>query len=301
MRFYFPLFLVFVASVGAPLRAQENNTNAMLSLFSSAQSSIDPVKSASNKVKLSGRQALLSQQIANSLCFVFLGIDQDENLLKAAQASALYSESLDALRSGSVQKEIRKEDNQEILDALRALSESWRPLKNIVNSVLTTREPKDSDLEAIEALNLSVLEDSVRLARLIEGHYGQNELGAEIASTISFAGNQRTLGEKATKEFCLVMANINRTENQAGLMETRLEFFESMFNLFLGNPELGIIAPTNYELDIHYQELFSAWFLLEEIFDQWAPGRPLGEADVQLAQRVTDFLTTRSEQALGMY
>ena len=97
------------------------------------------------------------------------------------------------------------------------------------------------------------------------------------------------------------MANINRTENQAGLMETRLEFFESMFNLFLGNPELGIIAPTNYELDIHYQELFSAWFLLEEIFDQWAPGRPLGEADVQLAQRVTDFLTTRSEQALGMY
>jgi len=146
--------------------------------------------------------ALLSQQIANSLCFVFLGIDQDENLLKAAQASALYSESLDALRSGSVQKEIRKEDNQEILDALRALSESWRPLKNIVNSVLTTREPKDSDLEAIEALNLSVLEDSVRLARLIEGHYGQNELGAEIASTIRIMNWISTIKSSFQLGFC---------------------------------------------------------------------------------------------------
>lgn len=294
------LGLMLMTGVAAPLKAQDN-TNAMLSLFASAQDTIDPVESAANKVKLSRRQAMLGQSMSMYLCYVYLGIDSDDNLRNAAKASALFSESLDAMRSGSVQKKVRKEENKEILAQLEKLDKSWRPLKNTINSILTTREPKREELLQIEAQSIEVQQLTKTVVQLMADTYGSSDLGEEVAKTISFASRQKTLSEKATKEFCWVVADIERQSNLTSLAETRESFFQSIFWLFFGSEDQGILAPTNFELDIHYQELFPVWFYLENIYDQVVDGERPSDEEMKKAMKLTKFLTDRSDEALNMY
>lgn len=281
--------------------AAANETASFLSIFNSAQSDIDPNESASNKVKLSGRQTMLTQSIAKSICFAYLGVKPDEHLLEAAQASSLFSETLSALKSGSGQKGIIREENPEIKKQLDMLSENWRPFKNIVNSVLTSRKPTLSDLQDIQEINVLVLEQTAKTSAMIEKHYGGGELGADLANTINIAGQPRTLTQKAAKEFCMSIAKISREKNLAALDETRERFFDTIFYLFFGNEEKGILAPASYELDFEYTELFGVWFLLEEIFELARERERPEMAQLELSAELTKYIVEHSEHALSLY
>jgi len=193
-------FLITIGCVFLTSPAYSADGSSFQDIFGAAQANIDPTESASNKVKLSGRQMMLNETIVKSICFASLGIDTDENLMAAARASALFSESLDALRTGSVQKSVIRESEPKILKHLDKLSDSWRPFKNTVNSVLTTRAPTKENLEELRRLSRDILVHSRSTARAIEKHYGNSSLGEEIANTIGMAGNQRTLIQKATKQ-----------------------------------------------------------------------------------------------------
>lgn len=295
--------LTFIGGLwlASPSFAAEGSANSFQDLFGAAQDNIDPTESATNKVKLSGRQMMLSESIVKSLCFASLGIEVDKNLIAAAQASSLFSETLNALSSGSVQKSIIRESDPEILAYLKLVSDSWRPFKNTVNSVLTTREPTPEDIQKLQSVSEDILLYSTMTSRAIEAHYSDGGLGEEIATTIGVAGHQRTLIETATKHFCLIVADIDPEEHRDSLTATREIFFDSIFDLFFGNQKTKVIPPTNLEVELIFQEQFAIWFTLEDLFDVAMEAGSLDDTSLELSLNLTDYLVEQSENALARY
>lgn len=295
------LIIIGVLLLAGPLSAAENATNSFQSLFGAAQDNIDPTESATNKVKLSGRQMMLSESIVKSLCFAYVGIDVDKNLLAVAQASSLFSETLDALSSGSVQKSIIRESNPEILEHLKLVSTSWRTFKNSVNKVLTTREPTHDDLKNLQSISKDILLYSSMTSRAIEAHYSVDGLSEDMATTIGVAGHQRTIIETATKHFCLIVADVDSEEHRDALTSTRGVFFDSIFDLFFGNEKNRIIPPTSLEIELIFQEQFAIWFTLEALFDEAMATGTLDDDSLELSLRLTDHLVKQSENVLALY
>lgn len=273
----------------------------MLSIFGAAQDSIDPNVSASNKIKLANRQKTLSEIVSNSLCYVYLDVNPEENLLRAAQASALFSETLDALQNGSVQKSVRKAEDPKIIAELSAVDAVWRPMKNTINRILTTRQPTHTELQEISELGAAVLETTLSAAQLIEAYHAKGDLGADRTTTLRFVSDQLMRSQKATKEFCFVLADVSPSKNQDALAQTRSDYFEGIVWLYFGSEERNILPPTTYELDFLYDELFGAWFVFEDLVERTLEDGAASTDTLAFALEVSDVLSDTSEKALTMY
>jgi hypothetical protein len=213
------------------------------------------------KINLSGRQRMLSQVMAKAACFASIAIDETAQLQELKLSQHLFETTLVDLRDGSKIQKLLPETDLAINAALDTMEENWYPF----GQAITKR-----DFATVSSQNTAILTKSNDLVTLFQKKYGTPKVAAS-AATLNIAGRQRMLTQKASKEFCLIAAGKDETENRTALKASVALFEATMLSLKTGDAKLGLKTPDAKILEqiAHADEV---WKPMSKIFTQLADG-----------------------------
>lgn len=272
----------------------------LTSPFNAVGQTVSIENDAVNKINIAGRQRMLSQRIAKSLCFATIGISVDAHMKAAKSARELFAASAKALRKGSPEMGLLPEQNPRILDALRDMSETWMLYDAVIGPAIEAGKPTIEDLRKVQELNLNVLKMAQATVTEIENVYGNTSMEPSLAKTINMAGRQRMLSQKSSKEFCFIRAGIDIEANKSALRSTALLFDDSIFALAFGDENLQIPAPS---IEIEWQniDILSVWYVLNDILRVALDDGDLSEDQLQTAADINNIVLKESNRAVSMY
>lgn len=254
------------------------------------------------KINLSGRQRMLSQRMAKAVCFASIGVETDMHLEMISEAHQLFDTTLAGLRDGSPDLGMNPERNPTILAELEGVEELWESYGVAVASAAASRDAAQAALEETAELNVPTLVQMNVAVGEFERQYGSGgSIHPALALALNVSGRQRMLSQRASKEFCLIVAGIDVEANRAALSDTVALFETSLIGLMDGDFDLGLPeAPTD---DIYEQlELvMGLWAALKDIFDAVANGGTPTDAEIQHVALDNNPLLVEMNRAVWMY
>lgn len=221
-------------------------------------SEVLPEQDAKNRINLSGRQRMLTQQIARNACFVMAGIDAERFAAKADAAIRQFSVTLAGLRQGNENLQLLPESNQDVLDELAKVEALWRTL-GAASQQIVAGDLHSVPMRQMVTLNMETMRTMNVAVKQIEKSYGSDILPADLAYTINLAGRQRMLSQKVAKEACFYMIGLTHVASLEQIDETMSEFEAVMDLLLTGAPDQQIIAPPNRRLKKQLERTSKAW------------------------------------------
>lgn len=268
-------------------------------------SSASPVTIADDgkrKINLAGRQRMLSQRMAKAVCFASIGVMVDDHLAMGAEAHALFDRTLVGLRDGDVEQGMNPERSPAVLEELAAVETLWQEYGVAVDAALDGADAASNALEAVARLNGPTLTQMNVAVGAFERQYGATEdIHPALALAINVSGRQRMLSQKASKEFCLILAGVDADANRAALGETVALFDRSLTALTDGDDAMGLPeAPT----DQIYDQLVlvsGIWQPLKQILGAVAAGADPSDADIQRVATENNTLLVEMNRAVWMY
>lgn len=240
--------------------------------------------SGKRKINLAGRQRMLTQYMAKATCFVFLGVDDKEQMNQVFAMHDLFAKTLVDLRQGNPDLAMLPENNPDILAGLDEVQKRWE---------VYSRAVMQDRIDDIMTQNLVVLEAMNRTVAIVEKTYGgaTGKVPAEIAAAINISGRQRMLSQRASKEHCLVAAGFDPEVNRKNLADTIALFEKSLAALRDGDAALGLGKAPNPEILAQIKTGGEEWAALKPVLDRAAKGEPPTIDDVEaVAQQNTHVL-----------
>ena len=252
---------------------------------SAAEAPADAIAvSGKRKINLAGRQRMLTQYMAKATCFVFLGVDDKEQMNQVFAMHDLFAKTLVDLRQGNPDLAMLPENNPDILAGLDEVQKHWE---------VYSRAVMQDRIDDIMTQNLVVLETMNRTVAIVEKTYGggAGKVPAEIAAAINISGRQRMLSQRASKEHCLVAAGFDPEVNRKNLADTIALFEKSLAALRDGDAALGLGKAPNPEILAQIKTGGEEWAALKPVLDRAAKGEPPTIDDVEaVAQQNTHVL-----------
>lgn len=246
--------------------------------------------SAKRKINLAGRQRMLTQYMAKAFCFAMVGVDDDKaQMNQVFTMHGLFDATLVALRKGSVDLQMLPEDDANVLAGLDEVQKLWHHYDQAI---------MQDKLDAVMELNLVVLDAMNKAVSVIEKKYSaaNGVLRPEIASAINISGRQRMLSQRASKEFCLLVAGYRPQENRANLLQTIALFDTSLVALRDGNAAVGLKKAPSPEIAAQIEKGGEAWSYIRDTLERVAKGDKPTTADLELiAQNNLEVLAEMDE------
>jgi len=270
--------------------------------WQATSSEIVSAEDGKRKINLSGRQRMLSQRMAKAVCFAAVGVQTDAHLAMGKDAHALFDKTLTGLRDGDSEQGMNAEVNPKILAELDSVDALWVQYGKAVSNALAGPDAAAATLGEIAALNVPTLVQMNKAVGAFERHYGaSSDIHPALALALNISGRQRMLSQKASKEFCLIVAGQNADESRAALAKTVALFEQSLLGLMDGDDELGLPeAPTD---EIYDQlELVSVlWAPLKVIFDKVIAGEMPTDSEIAKVANDNNPLLVEMNKAVWMY
>ncbi|WP_227267827.1 type IV pili methyl-accepting chemotaxis transducer N-terminal domain-containing protein [Roseobacter weihaiensis] len=262
---------------------------------------ITPETDARNRINYSGRQRMLTQQIARNACFVMADIEPERFAAKAETAAQQFDTALVALRDGDAELGLLAETNDEVLKDLEAVETLWSTLGPAVRQIAAGDLHSVPMLQMIR-LNLQTLTEMHETVLLIQSVYGDGSIPANLARTINLAGRQRMLSQKASKEVCLYVLGISGGGGKIAEIDATIGAFDrAMAELLEGSKKQGILAPPNRQIKKQLERTEKAWRMFKTLMIEFEknPDLPAGER-VRLAN-LSDQVLLEMDLAVRMY
>lgn len=243
--------------------------------------------SASRKINLAGRQRMLSQHIAKSVCFAESGVLPAEHRAMVEQAAQLFTSTLLVLREGDETAGVLPETDTEILGALQEAEQIWSPMNETLTIWLTGQGMEAGGIEVIYESNIPLLQASHRVVEMMEASYGAGAvLSSYKAAAVNVSGRQRMLSQKMSKEFCLAHAGYQTEANLAALSETKYSFETAHKALLYGDAAFGLAESAPYAIRQQLEFAIARYSEMEpalgELGEQVSPADLISVASMNL-------------------
>ena len=257
--------------------------------------------SAGLKINLAGRQRMLTQHIAKSVCFAQTGVLAEQHQVFVEQASLLFETTLAALRDGDAGQGVTPETNPEILGALQEVDGLWRPMSETLNAWLGG-DASSARLEVIYENNLPLLKASHQVVEMLEATYGGSEgISSYKAAAVNISGRQRMLSQKMSKEFCLAHLGHKSEQNLAMLAKT-LETFETAHKALLyGDGTLGLAESAPYAIRQQLEFAIACYSEIAPTLSKASQGAPMRETDVLSVASTNLRILSEIDKAVKMF
>lgn len=246
--------------------------------------------SAKRKINLAGRQRMLTQYMAKAFCFAMVGVDDDKaQMNQVFTMHGLFESTLVALRKGSADLEMLPENDANVLASLDEVEKIWH---------LYDQAIIQEKMDAVMDLNVAVLESMNKAVSVIEKKYSaaNGVVRPEVGAAINIAGRQRMLSQRASKEFCLLVAGYKPQENRANLLQTIALFDKSLAALRDGDAALGLKKAPSAKIAAQIEKGGEAWSYIKNTLERVAKGDKPTTADLELiAQNNLDVLAEMDE------
>ncbi|MEM6587726.1 MAG: type IV pili methyl-accepting chemotaxis transducer N-terminal domain-containing protein [Pseudomonadota bacterium] len=263
---------------------------------------VPAVEDGKRKINLSGRQRMLSQRMAKAACFAAIDVNAPAHLAQARDAHALFEKTLHGLRYGDADQGMNVEKNPRILEELTAVEELWTAYGAFVATASMSVDDAQTALPQIALLNLPVLRQMNKSVGAFERHYGgTGEIHPVLALAINVSGRQRMLSQRASKEFCLILAGVNPQANRKALAETVTLFETSLVALKNGSEDMGLPPAPTDEIQAQLQTVNNLWAPLKAVFDATVMGTMPSEAQINQVARDNNPLLKEMNKAVLMY
>lgn len=259
-------------------------------------------ESGKRKINLSGRQRMLSQRIAKAACFAAIAVDTEQHLEQVSAAHALFETTLHGLRHGHDDMGLTAESNARILTEMDGVEELWQAYGPYADRATFGQQAAQKALPVIASLNLPVLRQMNRAVEEFERHYSNaGPIHPSLALALNIAGRQRMLSQKASKEFCMIVAGRDPKGHRAALAKS-VTLFESTLNaLIYGSDDLGLPpAPTQAILE-QLQEVQALWTPLVPAFKKVIDGGLPTSDEIRLVAEKNNPLLIEMNKAVQMY
>lgn len=265
-------------------------------------SSVPTTEDGKRKINLSGRQRMLSQRMAKAACFASIDVQTNAHLQQVSDAHALFDRTLRGLRGGDEEQGMNPEKAPRILEELAGVEELWITYGASVARAAASAEAAQAALPQISELNLPVLRQMNKTVGEFERHYGgTGDIHPVLALALNISGRQRMLSQKASKEFCLILAGRNVAANREALAETVALFETSLNGLKDGNEEMGLPPAPTDEIYAQLQTVSDLWSPLKTIFDATIAGTTPDAGAIAQVARDNNPLLKEMNQAVWMY
>ena len=262
----------------------------------------ETAENALHRVNIAGRQRMLSQHIAGLACITHLEHEAALHGQETLEALDLYTETLTLLRDGSAESGLGIENNPKILvdiakavDGLETMTEILAPLSN-------GGEIDLPHLSAISAASNILTETSAHVITEIQTAYSGELSDLTLIETmiINFAGRQRSLSEKAFKEFCFVEAGVNTATNLEELAQT-IELFDNTMAALINGMQGLILPPPTEEIKAKLIEANTVWLAAEDFLKRAIAGEQFDEETILKASEEFTKVRLLMDEAVLLY
>lgn len=200
----------------------------------------------SHRINMSGKLRMLSQRIPGMACNQVSGIEPIKSFENLEAANAEFNRILAALEFGDDDLKITsEEENRVTLSYIAAVHAQWDPFEAVVTDVLADQMTEQSMLTLAESSG-PLLGEAVDLVQRIVGvYYDPVTTLQSDAITIDFAGRQRMLAQRMSKNVCLINMGVSVEAATAELAEAYRLFDATLAALQVGMPTAGVSPPPN--------------------------------------------------------
>lgn len=257
---------------------------------------------AKHRVNLAGRQRMLSQRMSMAACFIYIGVERDKHADILFKTHALFDSTHTALRDGDEELGLSEEVTPEVINALVTVDTKWSAYSPMASQVVSEGKTTRDALQSLNVVGLEVLDTMNSAVGETARAYGGelDELPMLLSLTIDFAGRQRMLTQKMTKEFCLIDAGIDAEENRVNLAETLSDFNATHEALVNGYPGMIMAAP-NYDIRSKLTEVSTLWESGNAAFTRIADGEEITDLDRGIAAKEIEAVLDSMNEAVEMY
>ncbi|MEL7526812.1 MAG: type IV pili methyl-accepting chemotaxis transducer N-terminal domain-containing protein [Pseudomonadota bacterium] len=254
------------------------------------------------KINLAGRQRMLSQRMAKAACFAHLEIQPADHLKMLDDAHTLFVQTLEGLKKGDADQGMLPENNPEIVNDLAQVAQLWAGFQAVNEDILAKKTISDDQLSEISEINLPVLRQMHKTVGTIEKVYGSSgEVHPALALALNVSGRQRMLSQKASKEFCLVVAGVDVENSRAALKDT-VELFEASLSGLINGDAAKALAPApTPEILAQLQLVQQMWDPLHAIFLKVVEGDDASEDEINVIATNNNALLVEMNKAVFMY
>ena len=190
-----------------------------------------PQKAAIETLNLVSRKAMLSQRIAQAVCFASHGVDPLNTKQQAQQAQWLFDMELGRMRGEGVAT----------LDEFTRIDALWAPFNAAVSGWMGWSGDVAQHVNSIYQSNQPLADQAEQLADMLRAQYlDDGALPEGAAQQLALKDRLRVLTQKISKEYCFVAYNYEKAANAPALEESMRQFDQLSAALISGSPELNV-------------------------------------------------------------
>ncbi len=290
-NFSFPKFSTGVAAILCV---------SMLGLAPVSLSAAQGADGGNERINFSGKLRMLSQRVAASACNYNAGVAKEDSLAVLSGAQTEFNKITRALEHGDAELRMNgAETRRKTLHALENLHGEWDTIDAAVDNIVGGNDVQQN-VGVISEHNMALLSQAKLLVSEISGQYSNPiEMVQADALLIDFAGRQRMLTQKMSKESCEAWSgDAAASEALAGTMNM---YEASLAALLGGMAAAGIRPPPTEEIRSSLDDIWSDWSELKPELENAVanvPASPEHRSDVFTKLNV---MLVEMNEVVGLY
>ncbi len=253
-----------------------------------------------NRINFAGRQRMLTQQVTLNACFVMAGVEKERYTAKTLSVVRQFETYLAALQGGDENLRLRSETNPDVLARFSEVEQTWATLGAAIRQ-LAANDLHSVPLRQVIEMNLQALAQSHAAVTAIQDAYLGEAEDPMLANTISVAGRQRMLSQKAAKEICLINLGLGGEAKRAGMRETMEQFRLALADLIAGSELRAIIAPPNRQIKKQLTRVERVWVDFEKLVAMLEDEGRISDSDTVKLANLSQQVLIEMNLAVVMY
>lgn len=256
----------------------------------------------SQRINMAGRLRMLSQRIPSMACNKADGIEPEKSSANLTIAVSEFSAILKALEIGDEDLGIfGPEKRGKTLIRIEQVNDMWTPFGLLAADVSDVQ----SAARAIDVLAKDsgpLLANAVILVSDVVDQYFNPVVTIQAeAMTIDFAGRQRMLVQRMSKNVCLISRDLNEDLATAELSKA-YELFDATLNaLQTGMPSVGISVPPNQAVVDGLQVVAVSWAEMSPLMQRAMGGEEFDDATRTEVFNGMNDLTGKMNKVVHLY
>ena len=273
-----------------------------LAITGPAQAQFVEEVGASQRIDLSGKLRMLSERIPALACNRQAGISPETTSELLAQATTEFDTIIQALKFGNEDIGIiGAEERRKTIAAIDVVLEHWTSLHAAVDDIAATGGNIDEVILLAQNAKPMLAEAKLLVSEISAQYADPTELLQSDALVIDFAGRQRMLAQKMSKDVCLIETGVEVEASKAELASTSQLFDTTLNALRNGMPEAGIAAASEPEIVAGLDVVHKDWMELQPAIELALAGQVLSIEERSLILTNFDRMTADMNAVVGLY
>jgi hypothetical protein len=236
-------------------------------------------------INLAGKQRMLTQKVSKHALLIYNSIEVKKNKKELESSAKLFDKTMKGLMKGDKSLNLIAVPSKKVQTKLKEIDILWQDFYKDIKSLL--KKPKDKKLiTKIAKKNLPLLKNMHEAVTMIVEESGVNSnIKIDIANDINYAGKQRMLTQKISKELLLIKSDIDKEENIFNLKKTTDLFGYTINALIHGDKKFGLKG----------SKISHITEQLNQIQEQWTKIRPsINEKSVKDNSKIIEIINSLS-------